>query len=80
MGGICEVRLWDGLSSHDYIPNFIKTDSAIQKLRGVGATQHGDCISLVSLLFKNKRSGLKIIQTQHAVHIKYASDNEQCPT
>jgi hypothetical protein len=36
-----------------YLPNFLKNDSAIQNLFGVGDThrQHGDRISLLSLFF-----------------------------
>jgi hypothetical protein len=56
MGGIYEVRRWDGLTCHDiYILSFIKIGSDIQNLiRGDIQThrQHGDRISL--LLFFSK--------------------------
>jgi hypothetical protein len=42
-----------------YMPSFVKTDSAIQKLmRGIHR-QHGDRISLLSF-FKNQKNGLNI--------------------
>jgi hypothetical protein len=51
-----------------YIPSFIKTGSAIQKLMGRihGHRQHGDHISLLSF-FQNKGSRLKRVQG----HSKY---------
>jgi hypothetical protein len=67
MGGIYDVRRWDGLKCLDIIPSFIKTDSPIQKLIGGGGytdrhthtyRQQGDLISLL-LFYQNKESRLK---------------------
>jgi hypothetical protein len=43
-----------------FIPSFIKTGSAIEKLTGGNTDpQHGDCMSLL-LFFKNKEGRLKM--------------------
>jgi hypothetical protein len=41
-----------GSSAMIYIPSFIKTGSAIQKLRGGIHKQHGDSISLILFFSK----------------------------
>jgi hypothetical protein len=60
MGGIYEVRRWDGLKWLDMHNKLYKICSGIQKLmRGYTDTQKVDFISL--LLFSlNKESGLQI--------------------
>jgi hypothetical protein len=71
MGRIYKVCRWDGLNAmtYSYIPSFINIGSAIQKLIGgihrhtdtQTQRQHGDRINLLSFLFHNKASRLKII-------------------
>jgi hypothetical protein len=57
IGGIYEVRRWDGLRCHDRQIKFHKIGSGIQKLIGEIHRQKGDLISLL-LFFQNKESRL----------------------
>jgi hypothetical protein len=62
MGGIYELRHWDGVGCYD-IPSFMKIGSGIQKLIGEIHMQihrqQGDRINLL-LVLQNKESRLRI--------------------
>jgi hypothetical protein len=49
MGGICEVRRWDGIRCHDIcfcIPSFINFRHSKLDRAGYSQRQHGDRISI----------------------------------
>jgi hypothetical protein len=70
MGGIHEVRCWDGLGCLCYTPSFTKTGSGIQKLMGsIQIQTHGEEGDLISLRFlQNEQNKLKIVTAILAVY------------
>jgi hypothetical protein len=69
MGGIYEIRRWDGSDDMIYIPSLLKTRSAIQKLMGGGGGgihRHTESFVIAQacciFFFQNKENRLKRLQ------------------